>query len=225
MFYVYMIMNLINWKIYIGQTTNLTVRWRDHLKSASKPKSKKHQLLHKALAKYGVSNFIFTTIQSSNDYAEALELEKYWIEFYQSNTKKYGSSAGYNQTAGGEGWLGNHHTKETKLKISIKNSGKIRSESFKKERSKWYSGEGNPMYGKNHTKKTRKKIGETRKEKLLASGENNPKAKLTEEMVKNIKLLLRDDNLSQKEIANLYNVWPSAIQKIASGLNWKNVIV
>ena len=57
-----MIFNLINGKIYIGQTQNLN-RWKEHLYIADNSTYAKHKLIHKAIAKYGKNNFTFTIIQ------------------------------------------------------------------------------------------------------------------------------------------------------------------
>lgn len=218
-------MNLSTWKMYIGQTIDLESRWKHHLQISNNSADKNHQLIHKAIAKYGRDTFIFVPLQAAVNYQEVLDAEKYWIDFYQTNTSRYGRSAGYNLTDGGEGWFGKHHTEESKLKISLANTGKIHSESFKENRRTWYAGEGNPMYGKHHTNKSLRKISSTRKAKGLAKGTTNPKAKLTEEQVREIKLLLKEGKLQQKEIAKLYNVWSSAIQKIASGKNWWYIVV
>lgn len=51
------------------------------------------------------------------------------------------------------------------------------------------------------------------------SGENHYAAKLTIEQVKQIRL----SNLSQKKLALLFNVSPSAIHFILNGRNWKGV--
>ena len=67
-------------------------------------------------------------------------------------------------------------------------------------------------------------ISITKKNSGVAKGERNSKAKLNESQVKEIKLMLKD-GIKQKVISKIYNVCPSAIQKIASGLNWGWIIV
>jgi hypothetical protein len=47
--------------------------------------------------------------------------EKYWISFYKSNDPEFG----YNIASGGiDGWLGLHHTPETKALLSVQKLGK-----------------------------------------------------------------------------------------------------
>jgi len=225
MFYVYKIINLINEKIYIGQTQNVQKRWQHHIRISKEPTSKNYQLVHKALSKYGQDNFTIEVIESFLDYNSTLKSEAQWISFYRTNVSKYGNKFGYNLTDGGEGWFGHKHTKESKEKIRRARLGKKASKATKHKMSRMRKGAKNVMFGKHHSKLSCNKISQTRINNGVCLGENNPKVKLTEEKVREIKLLLKEGDLQQKEIAILYNVWPSAIQKIASGLNWKHVIV
>lgn len=118
MFYIYTIFNLVNGKIYIGQTQNLN-RWKEHLYIAGKPAYAKHKLIHKAIAKYGKDNFTFTIIQYLESKEESLDCEKYWIDFYQSNICKYPNGLGYNLTDGGESAAGFKWTQASKNKLSL----------------------------------------------------------------------------------------------------------
>lgn len=96
---IYKIENLINNKIYIGQSTDIINRWYHHKKYAEKQYSgdgkRYYQHLYNAMRKYGLKNFSFevleeTTIEKLN------EREEYWIEYYNSYEN------GYNNTRGGE---------------------------------------------------------------------------------------------------------------------------
>lgn len=79
---------------------------------------------------------------------------------------------------GGEGlFLGRHHTKESKQKISNANKGHRHSEETKqkiRENIPDKSGENNPMYGRNHSEESRDKM---RGKRLSLSGANNPHAR------------------------------------------------
>lgn len=124
------------------------------------------------------------------------------------------------------------HTARTRMIISEKMSGK-----------------GNSMYGKtrNHSEKTKKKIGNSLRgnslseehiEKLTGrdfdeqhkkniseakKGEKNPSAKLTSNQAAEVKWLLKNTNMFQKEIAQKYNVDPSNISHISRNKSWKTV--
>lgn len=118
MFYIYMIFNLVNGKIYVGQTTKPKYRWREHLYAASHPSYISHRLIHRAILKYGNNNFEFRIIQKLNSSKEASEAEMYWIDFYKSNKCRYPNGLGYNLTDGGESTIGTKWTDESKENFS-----------------------------------------------------------------------------------------------------------
>lgn len=88
---IYKITNLVNNKIYIGQTiTGIDYRWKGHLyKDGCK-------FLHNAILKYGKENFKIEVIE----YCEENKLddrEVYWISYYHSTDR----NIGYNILEGG----------------------------------------------------------------------------------------------------------------------------
>lgn len=96
--YIYKIVNDINNKVYIGQTTrNIEERWKEHVQNI---KYKKYHL-YLAMNKYGVENFNveFLDKAKSNTFDDLLiDLdikEKHWIGYYNS------FNDGYNETSGG----------------------------------------------------------------------------------------------------------------------------
>ncbi len=88
---IYMIKNLANGKVYIGQTKNLQSRYNGHL---SKLRHNKMTNAHfqSAFNKYGESNFQFSIIETfENPTKEFLnEREDYWMSFYKSMDRKFG---------------------------------------------------------------------------------------------------------------------------------------
>lgn len=87
---IYKITNLINGKVYIGQSVNAKRRFRDHRTRTTK------SAIASAIAKYGKQNFTYEIIEGQVENYN--EREKYWINFYQSNIR----GIGYNITPGGE---------------------------------------------------------------------------------------------------------------------------
>lgn len=95
---IYSITNLINNKMYIGQTARTwQERWKDHLDyyrdlNIQRP-------LYRAMRKYGIENFSFSIIENCPD--EKLdEREQYWINEKQTWIAEY-PDKGYNLTQGG----------------------------------------------------------------------------------------------------------------------------
>jgi group I intron endonuclease len=107
---VYKVINKINNKVYIGQTSKtLEVRIKSHIKEAN---NNSNLLLHKAIRKYGIDNFTWEVIRYCSNRKELNDVEITEIALHKSIEN------GYNITKGGVGMLGYKHTDKTKSKIS-----------------------------------------------------------------------------------------------------------
>lgn len=174
--------NLINHKIYVGQTTrSIKERFREHAKASC------DTIFGKAIQKYGLENFIVVILAVCNTKEELDEQEISWITRLGTKGKN-----GYNQTDGGEGTLGapgRKHTEEEKANLSAKlkgrkftpehkanisasNKGRVHSKSTKAKISKTLTGRklsaerrANISAGK----KGKKKSAETRKKMSIAA--------------------------------------------------------
>ena len=63
-FYIYQYLNLINNKVYIGQTNNIDRRIREHKSNSFNSKSVNYNnIIHKAIRKYGYENFEITILE------------------------------------------------------------------------------------------------------------------------------------------------------------------
>lgn len=90
---IYKISNLINNKVYIGQTIKtIEYRWKHHCKLNNK---RSCRFLLNAIRKHGKENFKIEEIEKCENKEELNIREKYWISFYKS----FGE--GYNLTSGG----------------------------------------------------------------------------------------------------------------------------
>lgn len=101
MAYIYKITNILNNKIYIGQTIRQpSLRWNEHKSESLCPTSKHGRLyhLHCAIRKYGVDSFIFEVIDECPD-NERFRVETKYILKYQSNDPQ----KGYNYVVEGSG--------------------------------------------------------------------------------------------------------------------------
>lgn len=70
-------------------------RWKEHCKDYKKEKFEKCPL-YSAIRKYGIENFLLSTIEQCDD-TIVNDREVYWIEYFQSFKN------GYNATVGGDG--------------------------------------------------------------------------------------------------------------------------
>jgi len=93
---IYKITNIKNGKSYIGKSTNVKKRLTDHFKSSIGIKTIADQAVHHEIWKTGFWNWTIEVIIYC-DKEQLNELEKYYINFFKTNTY------GYNKTGGGEG--------------------------------------------------------------------------------------------------------------------------
>lgn len=179
---IYCIRNLINNKVYIGQSLNVKQRIRQH-RSQLNVNKHTNSYLQRSVNKYGLSNFEFTILKECT-IEETDKLEKYYIDKYDSMNELYG----YNLEGGGN--LNKIISDEAKNNLSKSHIGIKLSDNTKQKMSdtwkkKFQEGYVNPMTGKKltldqievirkhstgrrHSKETIQKISESR------MGEGNP---------------------------------------------------
>lgn len=224
MFYVYKIKNLINNKLYIGKADNVNKRWLKHISYA---RTNRGFIFHKAITKYGADNFEVSILEECESEEIALEKEAYWIAEYKTNICKWGSEFGYNLTDGGEGISGHKHSDESKQKMSDASIGKPKSDDHKNQLSISHTGK---ILSEEH----RASISLSNMGKIMSDsarnnirisklGEKNPKSILTENDVREIKLLFLDPLILNKDIATKYGVAPRTIRDIKNNKTWKHI--
>ena len=80
---IYKATNIINGKIYIGQTIKSLKRRASQHRTAAF--SRNSQLkFHQAIRKYGFENFSFNQIDEAENWEDASSKERYYIERYNS---------------------------------------------------------------------------------------------------------------------------------------------
>lgn len=114
---IYKITNLVNNKVYIGQTvSSLEKRWGQHI-SDSRAKG----ILKKAIDKYGKSNFKIEQIDSAESLQELNDKEKLWIE----TSKSVDPCIGYNLMSGGNNQRHDERSKQHMSQIMTVKSHRI----------------------------------------------------------------------------------------------------
>lgn len=164
-FIIYKITNLVNGKIYIGQTCrSIEVRMNQHRKRAMSI-NQPNQAIHRAMKKYGMHNFTHKVLCYCYSKHDADKTERELIVSHNSMV----GSGGYNMTSGGEGSLNCHPNDVTRTKIRLANLGKKQSD---EQRAKYNrKGDHNPQWGKTHSVETREKMSTKAK---LRIGNKNP---------------------------------------------------
>ena len=90
---IYKITNLLNGKCYIGKSTKVASRITDHIKGAIGISSISDQKIHQEMRKEGIWNFYFEVLCECPR-EQLSEKEKFFIEFYKSQTYGYNVKAG-----------------------------------------------------------------------------------------------------------------------------------
>lgn len=148
---IYMVINLVNNKRYIGQTTGSFNRRY----CGDFPKNCSNDHLKNAINKYGWNNFeVIEELDVAYSKEELDEKECHYIKKYKTTDRRYG----YNKKSGGANG-----------KTSIESK-----ERLSKSRKGRFGGVNNPFYGKKHTKETRLQIG---KANIGRSGAKSGRAK------------------------------------------------
>jgi len=167
--YLYKITNIINGKLYIGQTKNPRRRWNKHKEMSLKP----IQIISLAIQKYGFDNFTYEVIASCKTLDDANQLEIELIKQYDSYVSY---DKGYNCTHGGKNAL---LSEESRLKISKANTGKKRTlEAIEKIRAatfRQYATNGSPRLGKTHSEEAKKKMSFAKQGKKRPHSEETKK--------------------------------------------------
>jgi len=205
--------------VYIGKTTKTLLERKDrHYSNARTINCKEYDFaICRAIRQHG-DNIVWSILHFNIPESDLSKLE---IEEINNHNSFH---SGYNETKGGEGISGWKHTKETRKKISEANKGKIVPAKTREKISKFRK-------GKHHTKETREKISEANKGKKhsiaarkkisnATKGENHPRAKLTYEIVKEIRIKYATKKYTYKKLAQKYNVDLSTISRIINNLSW-----
>lgn len=132
MYDVYKIVNNVNGKLYIGYSKDIKQRWRNHVRCSIKQCKEHEYPLYKSMRKHGQDNFSLHIIKRFDEKKDACALEISLIKELNTQDREIG----YNIHSGGMGGYTNYENHR-----------------------KRFSGEGNPMYGKSHSKETKMKSG------------------------------------------------------------------
>lgn len=216
---IYLLMNTVNGKHYVGQTSQqrMNRRVNGHRASASKPTT----AISHAIAKYGWDAFTVETLEECVDHTDLDMAERFWIATYNSL-----SPNGYNLETGGcsrktvhpdvvervaSKNRGQKRTPEQRARNSAANKGRKLSEEHK--RLIGLAGAGRPV-----TDATRLKMSEAQRGR--ATGEANPRSVMTWEIVREIRRRYAAGGVTQAVLAAEAGVSQVAVGKVLRLKSW-----
>ena len=154
---IYKITNLLDGKVYVGQTVQ---KLRRRLNQHKNAEAKSISAIDEAIKKYDWKNFKAEVIEECP--REMLnEREIFWIKELNCLSPK-----GYNLTSGGDG--GYIRSEETLEKMRLANEGKTLSDETKAKISEASQGEKNHFYGRHHTEESKAKMSAAQKGKVIS---------------------------------------------------------
>jgi plasmid stability protein len=178
---IYQIRNLVNGKVYVGQSANL---WKRRYEHFSMFRNNKHPNKHlqNAFNKYGEENFVFEIVLICEKDKETLTYYEQSIEdFYKKQDLSYNirecvdSNLGLklseetkqklSEALSGENhpFFGKPRSEETKNRISESNKGREVSQETRDKISESLIGENHPMFGKHWPEETINKMSMAQK--------------------------------------------------------------
>lgn len=184
---------------YVGITSNFVERMRAHRKN------KRVSHLTNAIKKYGWKHLVINILWVDLSQQQALDFEA---------SLRPSQNIGWNSQQGGilgveREW---YHVEENRVKHSEATSKATKEGIATKDTTEARSLRAKESWATNKTSY-----------KGVSKGSRNPRAKLVEEQVRQIKSVLIPANLHDKEIASLYNVKPYVINFIRTGKNWSYI--
>ena len=90
---IYKITNINSQQCYIGQSVDISTRWKDHVKCGLGIEASATNKLYNAMQDEGVWNFTFELIEECAR-EQLNEKEKFWISMYQADKFGYNSTKG-----------------------------------------------------------------------------------------------------------------------------------
>lgn len=237
---IYMVVNMVNNKKYIGQSKNIRKRFQSHhlVDYKNENNCNYNTKFYQAIRKYGIDNFEVIVLKLCKE-KELDDLEIKFIEEFDTFKN------GYNSTKGGQFWSPNIHSKETELKrhkTREKNKSlisenhpraKLTNQQVWDIRQRYIDGESikniyqdfKDLYSNPQTF-TRIVLGKTyvtvgnipNKEQI-----RHTNAKLTDVQVKEIRNSYKKGIVSYRELGEKYGLSESSISAIVKRETYKNV--
>jgi len=160
---IYLLLNRVNGKYYVGQSQNMYRRMTEHRCDTVR---KRHLPIYKAIAKHGWSSFAVVVLERVEDLSLLDGREQCWLD----TLRPYDEDKGYNVAAfarAPRGWKEaaevvkrkrlRKHSEKTKQQLTGRRFSAYARAKMSRNHAD-VSGSNNPFYGKKHGEQTKQKI-------------------------------------------------------------------
>lgn len=222
---IYCYTNLINQKKYIGQSVDPNQRFKAHKSAVHNEASTEYDApLHRAMRKYGYENFSYEILQETNDIDLLNELEIFYISHYNTQIPN-----GYNVLAGGRNAKRGEMPVEVRKKLTWSQAKLTEDEVIILRLA--YANKESPkaIYDEFYKDKLHYNSflniwsGRRYKNILPEIIETGRHTKLTEDIVRQIKLEYKNEKTSYQKLADKYGISKATIADIIKEKTWKSV--
>ena len=216
--YVYQITNIVNNKKYVGITSNYKQRWKYHKRNRVETSKEYDKVLYRAFRKYGLESFVFKLLHDNLSIEEAKQKEINLIK--ELDTLSH--SQGYNVTEGGDcnGQHGerNRNSKLTEIQaldiITRRELGETRSTVYADYSSLLkISGMESIWLGTSWKHIQPKVVTKLHGGRVL-----------TDTQVREIHILITENNLTYRKIAEQFKVSAALITNIKKGNSYSSAL-
>jgi group I intron endonuclease len=159
---VYVIVNVLSGRRYVGSSEDVLGRWYGHLRALRRGKHS-NRYLQNSWKSHTPFDFSLGLLEAVEDEGRLLSREQHWLDHYKQTGAVYNVALSTSSPM-----KGRKHAEET-LVVLRENAIRLNQDPvFRAQRALRSAGENNPMFGRTHTSEARASIGRAQKDREVS---------------------------------------------------------